>query len=86
MCGAFIVKPDMSHLKTLPNLFVPGVTYIPIRWDYADLEAKCEYYLQNEKERNEIVTRARELLINCLQPNWFLDRFRDLLIHAGVKS
>jgi hypothetical protein len=85
MCGSLLVKPDITHLKTLPNLFVPGVTYIPIRWDYSDLEAKCEYYLQNEKERNEIVARARKLLIPCLQPEWFLERFRDLLIHAGVK-
>jgi hypothetical protein len=85
MCGALLVKPDMSHLKTLPDLFVPGVTYVPVRWDYSDLEDKCAHYLQNETERMKIVFRARELLISYLQPEWFLDRFSDLLSHIETK-
>ena len=85
MCGALLIKPDMSHLKTLPDLFVPGVTYVPVRWDYADLEEKCEYYLQNDAERMKIVMRARDLLISCLKPEWFLNRLEDLLANVGLR-
>lgn len=85
MCGALLVKPDMSHLKTLPDLFVPGVTYVPVRWDYSDLEAKCAYYLHNEEERMLIGLRARDLLVSNLKPDWFLDRFKDLIAHVWTK-
>jgi hypothetical protein len=36
--GAVLIKPDMGHLDTLPDLFDPGLTYLPVRWDFADLE------------------------------------------------
>lgn len=35
--GSVLIKPDMSHLETSPDIFVPGVTYLPVRWDFADL-------------------------------------------------
>ena len=84
ICGALLVKPDMGHVKTLPNLFLPGITYVPVQWDYSDLEAKCEHYLQHEGERVRIVSYARELLNSSLQPQWFLERFRELLISAKL--
>jgi hypothetical protein len=34
----------------------------------------------------QIVGRARELLISNLQPEWFLNRFEDLLKRAGIKT
>ena len=36
-CGAVLVKPDMAHLITRPDLYEDGVTYVACRWDYADL-------------------------------------------------
>ena len=38
LAGAVLIKPDMGHLETLPDLYEPGVTYLPVRWDFADLE------------------------------------------------
>ncbi len=35
--GAVMIKPDMSHLRTLPELYEPGVTYLPVAWDFSDL-------------------------------------------------
>ncbi len=37
LCGCVLVKPDMSHVETAPNVFVPNETYVPVRWDYQDL-------------------------------------------------
>ena len=33
MAGAALIKPDMSHLETWPNLYIPNETYFPISWD-----------------------------------------------------
>ncbi|MGY4827987.1 glycosyltransferase family protein [Sphaerotilaceae bacterium SBD11-9] len=84
LCGCLLVKPDMSHVKTRPDLFVPGVTYVPVRWDYSDLESQCAHYLGNEAERLKIVQRARETLVESLAPEWFLDTFTSLLSRLGV--
>lgn len=34
--GAALIKPDMGHLITYPNWYLPGITYVPIRWDFSD--------------------------------------------------
>jgi len=85
IAGALLVKPDMSHVRTAPDIFVPGVTYVPVRWDYADLEEKCAQYLANENERRKIATAARAVLKESLQPEWFLDRFAQVLSRADVR-
>ncbi|MFW5828270.1 MAG: glycosyltransferase family protein [Alkalispirochaeta sp.] len=56
--GSLLVKPDMSHLRTWPDIFVPGETYVPIRWDGSDLEETLAYYLEHENERHRIAAEA----------------------------
>ena len=58
--GALLVKPDMSHLETWPDIFVPGETYVPVAWDASDVIEKCEHYLAHESERRRIVANARQ--------------------------
>lgn len=79
LCGCLLVKPDMDHLKTAPDLFVPNVTYVPVRWDYSDLESQCARYLSNEGERVRVVERARATLLEALKPEFFLNSFSALL-------
>lgn len=57
-CGATLVKPDMGHLRSLPDLFIPFETYIPVKWDMSDLEEKCIYYVNNGTERLKISCAA----------------------------
>jgi len=64
--GALVIKPDMSHLITWPNVYVPNETYIPIKWDGSDLLEKCEFYLDNENERQKIASNAFEQYKNEL--------------------
>lgn len=84
ICGCLLVKPDMGHLQTYPDVFVPGETYVPVRWDFSDLIEKCEPYVADEAARLRVVTRAREVLEAATQPEAFLSRFADVLRHAGV--
>lgn len=39
MTGAVLIKPDMAHLETVPDLYRAGVSYLPVKWDFSDLEA-----------------------------------------------
>ncbi|MCL2186028.1 MAG: glycosyltransferase [Treponema sp.] len=60
LSGALLLKPDMSHLVTWPNVYIPYETYIPLEWNGSDLMEKTKHYLDDEKERQRIVANAFE--------------------------
>jgi hypothetical protein len=66
LAGALLLKPDMSHLKTWPDVYVPNETYVPLKWDGSDLLEQAERYLQDDKERNRIAVNAFERYVNEL--------------------
>jgi hypothetical protein len=56
--GAVLVKPDMGHIDSAPDIYVPFETYIPVRWDLADLDARVREALAAPEERKRIARRA----------------------------
>lgn len=56
--GAVLLKPDMSHLRTEPNLYQADETYVPIRWDFLDLEDRIDELLADEDRRAYIAANA----------------------------
>ncbi len=56
--GSLLLKPDMSHLETWPDIFIPEETYVPFDWDASDLEQKASFYLENHDARLKIVRAA----------------------------
>ncbi len=58
--GALLLKPDMSHLETWPDVFLPHETYAPFDWDATDLIEVAERYLGDEVARKRIAGRAFE--------------------------
>jgi len=62
LCGALLIKPDMSHIETNPDIFRPFETYVPVRWDFSDLQERCGYYLEHEHERQKITAAAYDTL------------------------
>ena len=43
IAGAVLIKPDMSHIDTYPNIYQRDHSYIPIKWDLSDLEETMEF-------------------------------------------
>lgn len=84
LCGSVLVKQDMSHIATWPDLFVPHETYIPVRWDFSDLGQACEPYLRDESARLRIARTARARLLQALEQDSFLDRFAITMRAAGL--
>lgn len=84
LCGSVLVKPDMSHVATWPNLFVPHETYIPVAWDFSDLREVCTPYLDDDAARQRIAENAREKLLAALTADAFLERMQDILLKAGL--
>jgi hypothetical protein len=74
--GSLLLKPDMSHLKTWPDVYIPYETYIPLKWDGSDIKEKAETYLTDDSARARITKNAWEQYRSQL--NQLEDRFTDL--------
>jgi hypothetical protein len=74
-----LIKPSMSHIDTQPNIFIPEETYIPVRWDFADLEDKCRYYLTHLDETKEIVNNARRVYQKYFEQGEFVETIKQLI-------
>ncbi len=66
ICGAALVKPDMSHLDTWPNLFVgrssqTSPTYLAFKWDLSDLGEKIDLLLSNPDRCFEMAENAQKI-------------------------
>jgi hypothetical protein len=85
LMGSLLVKPDMSHLRTEPNIFVPGETYVPVRWDYSNLAEVCARYLDNDEERNRIAAQAYRVLSEYYSSSAYLKCFSNLLTRAEIQ-
>jgi hypothetical protein len=75
MCGSLLLKPDTSHVLTTPDIFVgqgDKQTYVPLRWDFADLEEKVHHYLARPDERERIVRNAYAVLHDYAANDGFL--------------
>lgn len=85
LSGCLLVKPDMGHARTFPDIFVPGRTYAPVHWDFSDLEQVCTRYLNDEPARCEIAERALAVLHEALSEKSFVQTFGGLLQRLGCK-
>ncbi|MGY6521482.1 MAG: hypothetical protein ACXIUD_07130 [Mongoliitalea sp.] len=61
--GAVLIKPDMSHIQTFPDIYLPNKTYIPIYWDGSNLINTVSEILINKEKLNLIRNEAW----NCLK-------------------
>jgi len=58
--GSLLLKPDMSHLETWPDVFVPFETYAPFDWEGRDVVKRAREFLEDEASRARVATRAFE--------------------------
>lgn len=77
--GCLLIKPDVSHIQTEPSIFVPNETYVPVDWDFGNLEEVVTYYRENEPARNKIVMNGFNALKAYLNSNAFIDQMEDVL-------
>lgn len=75
--GSLLMKPDVSHLDTWPNVFKPDETYVSVDWDGDDILEKAEYWLSHDKERREVIKNASASYID--QVDRVEERLDDIL-------
>jgi len=83
LSGACLIKPDMSHLETWPDLFLPGVTFASFKWDFNDLENIISFLHDEPQSRIAIATAAQENYRRFIDtntgPSLFVKHFSNLI-------
>jgi hypothetical protein len=70
MFGAILIKPDMSYIDTIPNIYIPDETYITCKHDFSDLREKIELILGNYKDYQYIIENARKTFLDKMHPHY----------------
>ena len=73
LTGAVVVKQDMSHLQTQPDLFRPWQTYVPVSWDLSDLPGHVARIRHDAGLRTRIATNAWRAVRTYLDTALFAD-------------
>jgi len=77
--GAILLKPDMGHIETDPDIFVPWETYVPLAWDLSDLNDTLERLLSDKALRARIARTAFDTLRDWLRSDTFARRMAPVL-------
>ena len=78
-----MIKPNMNHIKTWPNIYRPMETYIPCKWDFSDFEEKVNWVFKNISKAQEIATSGQNLVAHLLlKENNFTHRFKNIIESA----
>jgi hypothetical protein len=81
--GTVLVKPDMGHLETNPDIYRPFETYIPVRWDLADLGQRVREALADPEGRRRMTERAFEVVRDHLRGPALIDLAMRLVGQRG---
>jgi hypothetical protein len=73
--GALLVKPDMSHLTTVPDIYIPHETYIPVKWDLSDIHDVMLRCLDRPDESARVAANARKVLQTFYSESGFTELF-----------
>lgn len=75
--GTLVVKPQMSHLETYPDLFLPNETFIEVDPDWSNLESTIDQILDNYDKYDHIRKNAY---------NKFIEGRKQKNINAHIKK
>lgn len=65
--GSLLLKPDMSHVETYPDIYRPYETYVPVSWDGEDLLDKVDHILTNPSSYYDIIENSRNVYRDSLK-------------------
>jgi len=84
--GAIPICPDMSYMRTWPNVIVPWETYVPCKHDFSDLDEVILEVVNNYDKYKVIAKNAYEVVKESWRNDVFANRFDRIIrrIHDDV--
>lgn len=82
MSGVGLVKPDMSHLETDPDIYVPWKTYFPFKWTGEDVVEVCEKVLNNPELIASSIEATNQACYDWVSGGGFQRKFDEIMARA----
>lgn len=77
-CGCVLLKPDSSFVKSWPDIYQNGITYIPCNADFSDLQEKVDWIKGNWSKLADMRKSNLELVIRARRPKEFADHMSGI--------
>lgn len=58
--GSLLIKPEMGHIETWPDVYRASKTYLPVDWDGNNLVETINYVSKNITEYSDVIKTAKE--------------------------
>ena len=88
LCRSVLIKPDMSHLETWPDVYLSGKTYLPFSWDLSRFDEWFEDTVTANSGVEEIAESAfstyREY-VSASGANKFIGKIDSILDDLGIR-
>lgn len=68
LAGSLLLKPDMTHIETWPNLYIDGRTIMSFAWNLKDIDLLIQSIEDNPIKASEIAARGQELYLRYVGP------------------
>lgn len=79
--GSLLLKPDVSHMETWPNIFVPDKTFVSLKWDFSDLKEKLDKIISDDNYRIDISSKGQNAYKESLS-----EKGMDAFCHWFIKQ
>jgi hypothetical protein len=84
--GAVLLKPSMDHIESDPDVYVADETYVPVRWDFADLEDQVHALLRDPARRKRLTANAYAVVHDHLHGDHLQHWLERLLQRSPVAA
>ena len=67
--GCMLLKPNMDHIETWPNIYLTNETYESFTWDVSDLKMKIQYLTNHPEIIKEYAGNAQNKFVEYRDSN-----------------
>lgn len=75
--GSILIKPSMDYVRTIPDIYIPGVTYYPVKVDWSDLLEVINTTIENYVSTKWSIQNIRKLYLDSYNPIKIIKHWRD---------
>lgn len=79
--GSSFTTSNMDHLQTWPNIYIPEQTYLPLNWNFSNLDTVIERILGNNELYHSLVLNAQKIIKESFEEkgkNYFLNLLKKI--------
>jgi hypothetical protein len=80
IAGCLLIKPDMDHIETYPDIYRKGETYLPLKWNMTDLEDTLKDAVENYQKYTELIKNAQRTYKKAISNSQeFIHHFKSII-------